>query len=1208
MKRYPSKTWWAVARGTLQAAAFLSVFLLTLQLNAPALASEQVLWQLGQPDRSEHEFSALPDSRSNREVVVRLDGADPVRQWPKFHPGSGNGAFGGRPYRYTLVFQLPPSQPAGVFHLDLSLLFRQPRAPVLDLELNGHRGQFYFEPEPMFEIGNTDDQFNPIRSVQRRVLTLPARLFRPGENRLTLTAVDEPSKVVQNRTVGGSGDSGFSYDALALRNDPQAALDEKLEASLIPTAMFPKTAKGVRQECQLVLRLAGPWPGGKASLSLGKFNAELELPAGGEFGEARATMLLPEDLPAGTARVQLAGALEGARVPKRSCTVDFTPARKWKVFYAPNMHLDIGYTDYRPKVAEAHSRSVDNLLKVLAEHPGYRFNLDGSWIAEQWLATRSSEQAAKLAANARAGRIGMNALYASFVTDYPSFETFVRSLYLSKELQGRLGIPFDFANITDIPGNSWSVPSVLASAGIRYFADGGNQDRGPLIALGHWNVRSPFWWEGPDGQRVLTWFSSHYHQLKAVAGLPPSIESAKGGLSRFIKTYARADYLPDAVLLYGTEVENLPMDYDDAAFVEQWNKEFAYPKIVTCRFSQFFEYLERHYGGHLPVVRGEAGAYWGDNAGIFAWGTARDRGNQSRIVGAEALSSLTATLEPELRFPRELDHDIWHNLLLFTEHTYGSHRTRGQPEHDEAVGQLKDKEDQTLRAEADIDKLMRRAMSQLADQIQTDGQNLIVFNPLSWTRSGFVTFTVEGGTTLTNIATGETVNYEVLARKDGALTIRFPVHEVPSLGYQVYRLGRGSNAPASGAIEKVADNILENRFYRITLEPARAAIKSLYDKDLGRELVDPSSPYLLNEYLFVSGGGTETGRGAGAENTQLLTPFSWLPPAELIIHHPEGGMLTGVEKTSWGRRIRMTASALHTPRIESELWLADNEKRLELRNRIQVDLGYAKQASYFAFPWAVNQPTFRYDIANGFVDPASDLLEGACSEWFSVQNLISASDSTVSVDLAVVDSPLICLGDIYRGHWPRRFTFDSSTVFSYVLNNYWSPKWGGKKSAELLNRYVITSSPRFDGATAARFGRDARTPLEVAELKLSDKLAGSRGTLPSGQAALAALTPANLVVSALKAAEDGRGLVVRVQELAGRDTEGVLKFPLLAVTSAREANAVEVPGKPLVVDADGVHVHLKANQVLTVRLVAVSRPNPKPREVTSASEPLNGAP
>ena len=661
------------------------------------------------------------------------------------------------------------------------------------------------------------------------------------------------------------------------------------------------------------------------------------------------------------------------------------------------------------------------------------------------------------------------------MTDYPSYEAFVRNLYLGRELQDRLGIPFEFANITDIPGNSWSVPSVLASAGIRYFSDAANQDRGPLMEYGRWNVRSPFWWEGPDGQRVLTWFSSHYHQMKAVCGLPPAMESGRGGLTRFLRAYEMVNYAPDAVLLFGTEVENLPMEYDDAAFVERWNAAYAWPQMISCRFAEFFQYIEKNFAANIPVVRGEAGAYWGDNAGIFAWGTARDRGNQARVIGAESLATLTAAMNPALRFPQELDRAIWHNILLFIEHTYGSHRTRGQPEHDEVVGQLTDKDDQTVSAEWDIDRLMRTGMSQLADMVKTEGENLIVFNPLSWKRSGLVRFMVARGTTLTDVATGKLVDYEVVADKDGAQTIRFWAVDMPPVGYKVYRMGRGATRFA-GPDESAKGQVVENRFYKITLDPSRAAIQSVYDKELNRELTDPSSPYRLNEYVMVTGGGTETGRGAGKENTRLLIQWFWLPPAELTEHHAEKGTLAGIEKTSWGWKIRMTASALHTPRIETEILLPDDAKRIELRNRIEVELPYAKHAAYFAFPWVLSAPTFRYDIANGFVNPATDLLEGACMDWFSMQQVVNAQDTALSVDLAIVDSPLVCLGDINRGRWPRKFTAASSTVFSYILNNYWSPKYGGIKSVELLNRYAITSAAKFEPAAAARFSREARLP------------------------------------------------------------------------------------------------------------------------------------
>jgi len=329
----------------------------------------------------------------------------------------------------------------------------------------------------------------------------------------------------------------------------------------------------------------------------------------------------------------------------------------------------------------------------------------------------------------------------------------------------------------------------------------------------------------------------------------------------------------------------------------------------------------------------------------------------------------------------------------------------------------------------------------------------------------------------------------------------------------------------------------------------------------------------------------------------LLHPFFWLPAAQLTIHHPEQGTLA-IERTPWGHKIRLAARAEHTPRIETEILLPEDVKRIELCNVVEVELLYAKQASYFAFPWALERPTFRYDIANGFVDPSKDLLEGACSDWFSLQQAVNVQDSAMSIDLAVADSPLVCLGDINRGSWRRQFTNSSSTIFSYLMNNYWSSKYAGQKTWELTNRYAITSGTRFEPGETERFGLQTRTPMEVGDIKSSDKLPARVGTLPPAHAGFVELTPGNLVLTALKVAEDGHGLVARVRETSGRPTQGVLRLPLMQVTSANEANAVEVAGKSLAIGKEGVRFDVKPNQVLTLRL-NISVPPPARRAAVS---------
>ena len=1162
----------------------IALFLvLVLAASIPTLATENVIWQLGKVDQSFHEFAYVPPDGLPEPVVVRLGSGNEAKQWPGFHPGSGNGVSGGRPHSYTLVFSLA-EPPRGVFYLNLSLLSRQPRAPAMQIEINGRRGLYYIDPTLSYALGGGADAFTPIHGSAARSIALPARYFRAGENRLTLTCLDDPTTVTPTDTVGDPGDSGFYYDALSLSQAPDGSFNEPLRVSFEPTVFYRQGTGGLEEECWLTVHYPDTWDGGKTTITLGKFATTVEVPKKLEFGEARYRVNVPDSAPSGVAKIDLVS-ISGPRGSKgrQTFSVDFARRRKWKVFYGPSVHQDVGYVDYQAKVEQVHARNIDRLLDVFDKHPSYRFNLDGGWMVDQCLRTRSLGSRRRFREDSRADRISVNGFYGNFWTETLSLEELYRGLYFSKQLERELGVPFDTGWVTDVPSYSWSLPSTLKGAGIRYFVGGVDQGRGPLLSLGHWDARSPFWWEGPDGQRVLAWYAHGYGQLRLVFGWSPDPEVSGGGLARLLQLYERADYAPDAVLLFGAAGDDLSFDFRDAEFVERWNARYAYPQIIPCRFGEFFRYVEDNYSSRLEVVRGDGGAYWEDSVGTSARSTAVYRNSQGRALAADTLATLMTTLVNSLRYPQELGHDLWRNLLLYDEHTFTSFRSITQPGREDVTDQTRVKMERSDRAASDIDELMRRGMSQLGDLIPTKGENLVVYNPLSWPRSGLVPVDVDAGTTLTDLTTQRPVEFEVVRVTDGFATIRFWAQDVPSLGYKVYKLGHGQ-VVAPGRAEPQS-NVIQNRFYRITFEPARGAIKSIFDKELDRELVDTSSPYALNEYLYVTGGGSEEGRGEGAEATQLTHDVVTLPLAELTVHRAEQGQIVSVEKTPWGHVVRLMARAQKTPKIETEILLPDDVKRIEICNHIQKELVYAKEAAYFAFPWVASKPTFRFDIANGWVDPEKDMLDGAASEWFAPQHWVNVEDGTSATTLAVVDAPLVSLSDINRGRWPRKFTKTSPTVFSYALNNYWFTNTPAGQSGDFLFRYAITSGPHFDPAQAARFGREARSPLEVSAIVSYDKTASAKGSLPPDQASLAEAGPENLVISAVKAAEDDQGLIVRVLETAGRASEGNLTLPLATITSAVECNAVEDCGGALESDAHRVKFRMAPHQVRTIRVM-----------------------
>ena len=51
--------------------------------------------------------------------------------------------------------------------------------------------------------------------------------------------------------------------------------------------------------------------------------------------------------------------------------------------------------------------------------------------------------------------------------------------------------------MTDVPCHSWVWPTLLAHAGVKFLQIGSNGESG------HLRVPDLFWWEGPDGSRIL---------------------------------------------------------------------------------------------------------------------------------------------------------------------------------------------------------------------------------------------------------------------------------------------------------------------------------------------------------------------------------------------------------------------------------------------------------------------------------------------------------------------------------------------------------------------------------------------------------------------------------------------------------------------------------------------------------------------------------
>jgi hypothetical protein len=105
------------------------------------------------------------------------------------------------------------------------------------------------------------------------------------------------------------------------------------------------------------------------------------------------------------------------------------------------------------------------------------------------------------------------------------------------------------------------------------------------------------------------------------------------------------------------------------------------------------------------------------------------------------------------------------------------------------------------------------------------------------------------------------------------------------------------------------------------------------------------------------------------------------------------------------------------------------------------------------------------------------MLPGACHDWFTVQHFVEVEDGDAAVAWATPDAPLACFQDLNRGKWQTSLPWTNGHIYAYVMNNYWFTNYLAGQGGEFVFRFAITSGPKGDRVTPARFGADASNPL-----------------------------------------------------------------------------------------------------------------------------------
>jgi alpha-mannosidase len=399
---------------------------------------------------------------------------------------------------------------------------------------------------------------------------------------------------------------------------------------------------------------------------------------------------------------------------------------------------------------------------------------------------------------------------------------------------------------------------------------------------------------------------------------------------------------------------------------------------------------------------------------------------------------------------------------------------------------------------------------------------------------------------------------------------------VPAVGYKLFAF-----APASdfSAFEPHRDSeaeqtkVIENRYYRITLDPEYGAIRSIFDKQLHRELVDAASPFRFGAYVYVQGADDAPWNSLYREGAAQRVP-------ELHPTAAGNGRLVRVTRSAQGVTAVMESSAPNTPLIRTTIVLDEDEKRIDLLYRLHKDATLKKEAAYIAFPLAALHPEFRYETQNGWVDPAREELAGGSREWYTVNHWAAMSDGDATMAIIPRDAPLACFGDIVRGKWPAEFQPRSGAIFSWIMSNYWDTNFASSQGGDFEFHYTFVSAPEFNAAELTRMGWETMTRLESDPVHPS----ASAGRLPRDDASFLSIDRPAVVLTAWKLAEDGDGSILRLEDISGHAGTVHISSRFLNITEAWRTNVLEDNEAKLPAGPDGTEVKVPAFGIVTIRI------------------------
>jgi alpha-mannosidase len=821
-----------------------------------------------------------------------------------------------------------------------------------------------------------------------------------------------------------------------------------------------------------------------------------------------------------------------------------------------NSHIDMAWLWPWTETVEVVRNTFRSVLDLMREYPDFKFTMSSAR-AYEWMQEKYPDLFQQIEQRVKEGRWEIiGGMWVEPDLNMPDGESLVRQILVGKRyFQKNFGVDVKIGWNPDSFGYNYQLPQIYQRSGMDYFVT-------QKLMWAHEFTTFPyklFWWQAPDGSRLLTYFPHDY--ADGIDAEPLSNQVSVWMPSIYGKKLKDS---PEMMHLYGVGDHGggptrVMLDHAEQLRAPQT----VFPKLQFSFAKEFFDDMEKKLPAmEIPTWDGEL--YFQYHRGVFttqAETKRRIRRSEENVLNAEKFASV-ATLYGR-PYPQGGMEMTWKKLLFDHFHDI-------MPGSGVAVTYLDAKRnlEEVDRAAHDVTMGSLREIAAHADT-QHDGVPVMLFNSLSWPRVDVTEIEAQLPEPTRQVqvmdSAGKPAEAQLLSIDPETHRARFLLlSNTPSLGYATYFVRAATNAPQTHSLLKASADTLENEFIRVKIDASTGCMSSLFDKRSSTESLAPA----------------ESGTGGPRNSTcgNLLQTFvdkpkqwdAWNIDADFEKQHwdldkadevklVESGPLRAViqvknhfQNSTFVRDIILYAGV---PRVDVKMQAEWHERHILLK---------------VAFPVSAHSDRATYEIPFGSVERPTTRNTPAEQAQFEVpaQRWADISDSRHGFSL---------LNDCKYGYDAKANVLRLSLLRS--------PEWPDPHADEGHHEFTYSLYPH--GGS----WKDALTIRRGYELnyKLIPLYPGKHQGALAAEHSFLQVPSENVIVSAMKKSEDDDALVVRFYEWAGKQGDVTLQLPPGAA-SATETNLMEKAISELPVSGGGVKVPTKKYEIKTVKVQFAAKP------------------